>query len=243
MKTTKHGGMKLALMLLTLVLATAAWAAPDERGPQGGAGVCDGSGPGGGQGPGLGIGPGGGGPMMRPDGPGGHGGGFAAKFLLRPEAKEKLGLTDEQVTKIRELDYASEKQAIELRAKAEQAELELRQLMQAETPDRDAIMKQLDKVGQAQTEMRKLQTGNRLDVQAALTAEQREKIKTVMTERRADARERRSEGRRDRPGRQGDRRGFGGQPGPAPGGDDAGLGPQEEAPVPPPPPADAPEAE
>ena len=86
-------------------------------------------------------------PGMSQGGGGGGGGGgdpemdFMANFS---EISQQLGLTDDQQSKIRDLFYSSQKQAIDLRAAEERTELDLRHAMSADTIDEKAVMKALD---------------------------------------------------------------------------------------------------
>ncbi|MEZ4468123.1 MAG: periplasmic heavy metal sensor [bacterium] len=61
---------------------------------------------------------------------------------------------------------------------------ELKGLMQADTPNRAAVMAKIEDLGRLQTEIKKVQMGALLDLQASLTPEQRAKLRERMGEMR-----------------------------------------------------------
>lgn len=161
--------------------------------------------------PGSPEGPGGpppppGGDLMQPDGgpggPGGPGGFFGPdrreqmrdrfgiemgskmipRLLDNPEAQEKLGLSDAQVSQIKAIELAAEKQEVDLEAQTRKARIDLREAMQADDTERDKVMSLLEDVGKAELALKKLQTGKMLDVKAVLTPEQREKARNLRKE-------------------------------------------------------------
>ena len=98
---------------------------------------------------------------------------------MHPRMLESLGLTGVQLQKARAIFEAQERASIPARAELELAHLDLRKLMNADTPDRAAIGSQLDKIGRMQTEMRKAHTFAMLDLRAMLTPEQRKKLEQM----------------------------------------------------------------
>jgi Spy/CpxP family protein refolding chaperone len=114
------------------------------------------------------------GPMHGP----GHGpeGGEHEAMLLAHLA-DVVELSAPLRKKVDELVYEAEKRAIGLRADAERAGLELHHALDQDVPDADVVLKQLDKVGQLETELRKLWMKARLDAGKLLTPEQRERLR------------------------------------------------------------------
>lgn len=172
---------KLAVTLAAAVIipALALAQGPEPR---------DQDGPGGGEGPmghmgmmhGRGEGEGGGRGMgMRHRG----GPGMGLAFLANnPEARKRLGITDEQAAKIRQQGLDFRKAEIRGRADLEVKRLELHSLMAADTPDRAAIDRTLQEVGAARMALEKSTIDFHLAMRGALTPEQREKLKQMRQE-------------------------------------------------------------
>lgn len=127
------------------------------------------------------------GPMgpMRPSMGGGHGEmmhelAMLGVHLYPPpmvvaRAKE-LGLTPEQVTKIRDEVVSTHKRAIDLHGKIEHAKLEAARLLATDKVDERAMGAQIDEAAKAEAELHKLHVGLMVHVRALLTAEQRQKL-------------------------------------------------------------------
>ena len=92
----------------------------------------------------------------------------------------ELNLTKEQSDKIADLRDRQARRAIDLRAQIQTAQLDLRKLMRADTPDKAAIGRQIDKLSGLRAELQKSRIGTMLDVRAILTPEQREKMRDRM---------------------------------------------------------------
>jgi Spy/CpxP family protein refolding chaperone len=210
--------MKMGLAALALALSCGAMMAQD--GPRDIAGAPGGErmGPGG---PGGGadgfVDPGGpGGPggarRMGPDGRRGdwgrgRGGRGRREFglsriLSNPEIEQKVGVTPEQVAKIRQQETAFRKTAIQQRADLEVKQIDLRDLLGADKPDRAAIDRQLQAISSSRLAMDKSRIDFRLNMKDALTPEQREKLRQAIKDR---AQARRGERRRGGPGGRGER--------------------------------------
>jgi Spy/CpxP family protein refolding chaperone len=139
------------------------------RGPMGRAGMM-GRGPG--FGGGRGMGPGGRGPMA------------LNRVLNNPDLQKQIGVTLEQVAKIKQQNTDFEKFNIQNRATQETNRLELRQLMSATTPDRAAIDVKLGQISSAQLAAEKERVHHQLDMQNALTADQKTKLQQLMQQNR-----------------------------------------------------------
>ncbi len=146
-------------------------------------------------------------------GPGGRG----PDALLDPgrldRAAERLGLDDGTLAKVKARAYAAQKEAITAKAELKVARIELHRLLDTDAPDKEAVLAQVERVGQLETALRRLKVSALLDIRGMLTPEQRAKLKTM------------KRGRRDREGRRG-RRGPRDRRGPP------------DAPPPPPPPGE-----
>jgi len=142
--------------------------------------------------PGPGPGPemGGGGPDQGPNKPScpcGQPGKPGQMEMFRPEVLEdladKIGADSQTITKIKDLAYNANKELIDLRAEMDRNQLEMRRLMDLDSPDEKAITSQIDKIGAVEIKLRKNRINLLLSVRKLLTPEQRTKLKQLMPER------------------------------------------------------------
>ncbi len=110
--------------------------------------------------------------------------------------KEQLGLNAEQQAKLRELNFRTQKAAIDIRAGLQAKRLELQHIISAERPDRAAIDRKIAEISEARSALMKNQVEHRLGMHEILTSEQLAKL----AELRAELRERRMERRMERMG-------------------------------------------
>jgi Spy/CpxP family protein refolding chaperone len=180
--------------------------APDSMGPRGGmqrgGPGRDGGGwgrgnDGGNWGRGEGDGFGGGGKGMRGRGMGGRQFGLG-RLLGDPAIREQLGVTADQAAKIRQQESDFRKTAIRNRADVEVKQIDLRDLMSADKPDRAAIDAKLQEISTARLAFQKSAIDYRLNSRDALTPAQRDKLRQIMRDRR---------GHRDGDGQRGAQRG------------------------------------
>lgn len=124
------------------------------------------------------------------------GDGPRAEMNLRmlERAAERLELDDATLTAIKDQVYEAEKAGIDLKAQLERAKLELRRVLDQDTPAKGDVMSRIDEVGRLETALRKHQIGLMIDVKAMLTPEQRKALKKMT---------RRGERRRGKAGRRG----------------------------------------
>ena len=104
-------------------------------------------------------------------------------MLSSPEMQQKVGVSADQVAKIRGQETAFKKTAVQQRADLEVKQIDLRELLSVEKPDRAAIDRKLQEISTARLAMEKSRVGFRLDMKEALTPEQREKLKAAMKEK------------------------------------------------------------
>lgn len=114
---------------------------------------------------------------IRP-GPPGRGADASAESMHRPpppvppaEVLQDLGVSEEQIASLRDIEYASRKKAIDLHADVERAELELRRIMDSDAPDEDDVMEAAEKVNRTRGELFKSDLLTRLKVQRLLGVE------------------------------------------------------------------------
>jgi Spy/CpxP family protein refolding chaperone len=99
---------------------------------------------------------------------------YPPSMLIR--RAQKIGLTPEQVSKIRQEMLSTQSHAVDVMAKAGHAKVEVTRLLAADKVDERAVDTQVDEVSKAQAEMQKLRLGTALRLRALLTAEQRQKL-------------------------------------------------------------------
>ncbi len=125
-----------------------------------------------------------------------------SRILSNPEIQKKVGVTQEQVAKIRQEETAFRKTEIQQRADLEVKQIDLRDLLATDKPDRAAIDRQLQAISASRLAMDKSRIDFRLNRKDALTPEQREKLRQAIEDR---MQARRTAGRRGGPGGRGQR--------------------------------------
>jgi Spy/CpxP family protein refolding chaperone len=115
-------------------------------------------------------------------------------MLENEHVKSALGLTDEQSAKLRQVMVDGRKSAIKTRADLEVQNLELRELLRADQPNHDAVLRKVQEISQLRGEMMQQRVESLLAAKSVLTPEQQQKIRAFMSERRG----RREAWRRDR---------------------------------------------
>lgn len=137
---------------------------------------------------------------MGPGGPGGAaamGGRMLQRLLDHPEKMKEFGITEEQAAALKSSFYELEKKMVSLESDAELAQLELRRLMDADTPDKAAVLAAVDKAGAARTAIHKAAVEQRLAVREIVSAETLRKIKDKVGDRMRQSR--RADDEDDRP--------------------------------------------
>jgi len=142
--------MKIALTLASVAIAATTFAA----GPQGGPGMH--------KGPGM-EGPKGG--FEGPQDP-------IVQMVNCPEFAEKVGLTDEQKAKIKEIAASSKESQKTLRRQLRDSMEKQADLLEAEKIDEAAVMAEIDKAFELRKEMAKAQTKRIIAIKSILTPEQ-----------------------------------------------------------------------
>ena len=105
---------------------------------------------------------------------GGMGRGMAGGPKCGPMLKA-LDLTAEQQKKVDAIHEKQARQMVQAQADLRIAEMDMQQLMRAETPDKAKIDAQIDKLSQLRAGMQKSRTATMLEVRALLTPEQLKK--------------------------------------------------------------------
>jgi len=122
---------------------------------------------------GFGGGPRGGegGPSMRgPGGPGGKG----------PRMAEELGLTEEQMSKMRDIHSKNRKTMIDQKATIQKAMLDLTDELQKEKPDKAAVEKSIEQIVKTKADIERAKLNSMVELSALLTPEQKKKAAEKM---------------------------------------------------------------
>lgn len=107
---------------------------------------------------------------------------------------EDLELSDEVRAKVHDIAAAAEEQAKPLREALDAAREAMHALLAQDDPDPDAVVRQAEVVGAAETEMHKQRLRTLLAVRELLTPEQRRGLVKIFEERRKRMKEWGSEG-------------------------------------------------
>jgi Spy/CpxP family protein refolding chaperone len=111
-------------------------------------------------------------------------GGRLLAMLDNDHVKSALSLTDDQSNRLRQIVVDTEKNNIKTRADMAVRGIELRELLRADNPDRDAVMKKLDEISALRSDMMKQDVQALLSAKSVLTPEQQKKIRTFIESRR-----------------------------------------------------------
>lgn len=112
-----------------------------------------------------------------------------AMILRNPTLRERVGISAEQAAKIQGQQAAFAKSRVRDRADLRVKQIDLRQLMAAEKPDRTAIDKKLRELSEVRLAAQQSAVEHRLAMREAITPEQKEKMKQLFRERMRDGRE------------------------------------------------------
>jgi len=123
-------------------------------------------------------------------GRGGEGGGerMATRLMSALESdrvKAYLNLTDQQVDRLRQLLVDTEKAGVRTRADIAVRHIELRELLRADKPDHDAVIKNVQELSELRGQMMKQHIEALLAAKTVLTPEQLKKIREFMARREA----------------------------------------------------------
>jgi Spy/CpxP family protein refolding chaperone len=106
---------------------------------------------------------------------------------------ERLGIDAETLARIRATADAYRPEHDRLKDEVHALRRELRGLLEAESPDREAVMAVADRIGATETALDKHRLATLLEVRAMLTPEQREELVSIFEERRRERHERKKD--------------------------------------------------
>ena len=131
---------------------------------------------------------------------GGEGEGMALRMLLGDSrAAKELGLSEAQITQIRESVSGSAEELKDLNARIEKAALRQAELMKADKLDEEAVMKAVQETGDLRTQIAKIRIKQLIAAHKVLTPEQLAKVRAMMANRVQQVRQRLQEGGREAP--------------------------------------------
>ena len=116
-------------------------------------------------------GPGGRGPI-EPRGPQWQNGRRPTQLVNDPQMAERLGLSADQKKKVEAATQEHRLKRIDLNAALQKAQITLEPLINAEQPNENQILSQIDRVTQAQAELQKDEMRLQLELRRVLTTEQ-----------------------------------------------------------------------
>ena len=122
-------------------------------------------------------------------------GGPGSLFNRVDRFADEIGLTDEQVEKIKDIRNKNAKEIIDLNAEKKKAEIDLRKLMEDPDAKSSAIEKLAKKVMEQENAIRTAQLDAMLEIRDILTPEQRAKLKEAIQSRRQEMRDKREQNR------------------------------------------------
>jgi Spy/CpxP family protein refolding chaperone len=103
---------------------------------------------------------------------------------------ERLGLDDATRARIREIADAARSEAEPREQELRRLHEDMRALLEQESPELDAVMRQAERIGTAETELQKQRLRTLLAIRALLTPEQRAELVRIHEERRKEREQR-----------------------------------------------------
>lgn len=101
-------------------------------------------------------------------------------LLDNDHVRESLGLTDAETGRLREIIVNTEKASVKSGAEMAVRGIELRELLRADKPDREAVMKNVGEISALRAQMMKAHINALLEAKTVLTPEQQKKIRAFM---------------------------------------------------------------
>jgi Spy/CpxP family protein refolding chaperone len=118
------------------------------------------------------------------------------RWWANPQVAQQLGLTDAQKKQMDDILQQSKLQLIDLNAALEKQEVILRPLIQADEPDEQKVLNQIDAIAQARANLEKANARMLFAIRRVLTPDQWKKVQTMVRRHRAMMDRRMGQGRR-----------------------------------------------
>jgi len=97
----------------------------------------------------------------------------------RVRFKQKLNLSDQQAEQLKELNFNTAKELIQMKADLKTAQLEMKRMIAERNPDKEALFRKLDEISRIQAEMKKVHLEKKLALREILTEEQLDKVREM----------------------------------------------------------------
>jgi len=165
MNAKQSMGVTLGILVISAIVATAAEPVPGDApvGDKAGGMMCKGGG----------------------CQPGMMGGGAPMGMMMNPLCLKQAGATDDQIKAVNAAKLEAEKQGVSMKAKGELAQIKMRELLAADTPDEKAILAAVDEVGAVRTEQMKAMISAQLKTREILGAEVYKKVQQMPCQMKA----------------------------------------------------------
>ena len=102
--------------------------------------------------------------------------------VIMKKVMKDAGCSEQQIRRIGILKDETERKTLDIKHEMEKARMDMKQLMQADNPNRAAIFKQIDKIGAIKLRLKKAWVWMILDVRKEVTPEQWEKLQLLKAE-------------------------------------------------------------
>ena len=122
------------------------------------------------------------------EGRGGRRGGAAFRLLRDEDVRDRLGLSPEQRRSLDSLLFDSAQRAIQLRADMKSLRLDMARLGKQDNPDRGAMDAKLEQISALRTDQARLRLDAMFQLRDLLSPEQRDLLRQIAKERRAQRR-------------------------------------------------------
>jgi len=114
-----------------------------------------------------------------------HDGQFG-RWWENPKIATAIGLTDDQKKKMDDIYQQHRLTLVDLHATLEKQELQMRPLIEADQPDENQVLAQIDRVASARAELEKADARMLFEIRRTLTADQWQKLKALHAQHRAE---------------------------------------------------------
>lgn len=104
-------------------------------------------------------------------------------MLENDRVKTALGLTDQQADRLRQIAVDTEKSTVMTRAEITVRSMELRELLRADKPEREAVMKKVQEISDLRGQIMKQHIESLLATKTVLTPEQQRKMRPFLEHR------------------------------------------------------------
>jgi len=113
-----------------------------------------------------------------------HGRDFRLLAMLENErVKTELGLADQQTDRLRQIVVDAKKNTIKTRADIAVRGIELREMLRADKPDREAVMKKVQEISDLRGQIMRQHVESLLAAKTVLTPEQQKKMRAFLEHR------------------------------------------------------------